>query len=109
MLACASGVCSRTAVPAFCCCQPQHTLPQHVMAACAVFKADGSMQSSLGASNILMLIVCTMCRYNLLCELAALQPGWSEQLDNATSETLAVWLCSRCVVDVLLNAAANGA
>lgn len=38
------------------------------------------------------------CRYNLLCELAALQPGWSEQLDNATSETLAVWLCSRWVV-----------
>lgn len=37
------------------------------------------------------------CRYNLLCELAALQPGWSEQLDNATSETLAVWLCSRWV------------
>lgn len=38
------------------------------------------------------------CRYNLLCELAALQPGWSEQLDNATSETLAVWLCSRCAL-----------
>jgi hypothetical protein len=43
-------------------------------------------------------LLLVFCRYNLLCELAALQPGWSEQLDNATSETLAVWLCSRWVV-----------
>lgn len=36
-------------------------------------------------------------RFELLSQLAELQPAWRAQLEEATVETLAVWLCSRCV------------
>jgi hypothetical protein len=35
-------------------------------------------------------------RFQLLTQLAELQPAWSTQLEEATVETLAIWLCSRC-------------
>lgn len=35
-------------------------------------------------------------RHELLTSLAALQPAWTAQLGEASKETLAVWLCSRC-------------
>jgi hypothetical protein len=64
-----------------------------------------SAQAVAGAPQLLtMRVEAVQARHELLASLAALQPSWASQLAEASKETLAVWLCSRCgcLLDVLL-------
>jgi hypothetical protein len=56
-----------------------------------------SLQAVAGAPQLLtMKVDAVRARHELLTSLAALQPSWASQLAEASQETLAVWLCSRC-------------
>jgi hypothetical protein len=64
---------------------------------CAVLR---SLQAVAGAPQLLtMKVDAVRARHELLTSLAALQPGWASQLADASKETLAVWLCSRCAAE----------
>lgn len=55
------------------------------------------MQALAAAPQLLtMKAEAVRARHELLTQLAQLQPAWAAQLAEASKETLAVWLCSRC-------------
>jgi hypothetical protein len=78
------------------------SLPTHLNNTCvAVLRC---VQAVAGAPQLLtMKVDAVRARHELLTSLAALQPGWTSQLADASKETLAVWLCSRCAVTLHLE------